>query len=68
MTKGKLKFFNEQRGFGFIQVKGETSDVDVFVHASGFEEGINEVSEGDEVVFDVVMGRKGFSAVNVKMC
>lgn len=66
MSKGRIKFFNEKKGFGFIKVDGETSDVDVFVHASGFSDSIQEVYEGEEVIFDVVIGKKGFNAVNVR--
>ncbi len=66
MSKGTIKFFNENKGFGFITVKGETSDVDVFVHASGFTDEVEEVFEGEKVKFDVVIGKKGPAAVNVK--
>lgn len=66
MNRGKIKFFSEQKGFGFIQVKGESAPVDIFVHATGFSDEIEDVYEGEEVLFDVVMGKRGFSAINVQ--
>jgi CspA family cold shock protein len=62
MQKGKVKFFNETKGFGFI--KSETSNEDIFVHVSGL---IDEIRENDDVVFEVEQGRKGLNAVNVKL-
>jgi cold shock protein len=61
MYKGKVKFFNETRGFGFIQ---ETdSKKEYFVHSSGLNDSIRE---NDEVTFDLKEGRRGLNAVNVK--
>jgi CspA family cold shock protein len=61
MQKGKVKFFNEAKGFGFITTEnGE----EVFVHVTGVKE---EIREGDEVVFEVQDGKKGLNAVNVKL-
>jgi cold shock protein len=61
MYKGKVKFFNETRGFGFIQ---ETdSKKEYFVHSSGLNDSI---SENDEVTFELKEGRRGLNAVNVK--
>jgi CspA family cold shock protein len=62
MSKGTVKFFNEAKGFGFIQEDG--SNKEHFVHISGL---IDEVREGDEVEFDLQDGRKGLNAVNVKV-
>lgn len=62
MQKGTVKFFNESRGFGFITM--QSSENEVFVHISGL---IDKVRENDEVVFDVVQGPKGLSAVKVKI-
>ena len=62
MKKGKVKFFNTSKGFGFIQDM-ETGQ-DIFVHATGLT---TEVREGDMVVFDVTQGKKGLNAVNVKL-
>jgi CspA family cold shock protein len=62
MQSGIVKFFNEAKGFGFIKVEG--SDKDVFVHVSGL---VDEVREQDHVVFEVEQGRKGPSAVNVRL-
>ena len=62
MKKGKVKFFNESKGFGFI-LDVETGK-DVFVHSSGLKD---QVREGDEVTFDVEEGKRGLNAVNVKL-
>jgi CspA family cold shock protein len=61
MIKGVVKFFNQTKGFGFI--KAETGN-EVFVHVSGV---VNEINEGDEVVFEIEEGRKGPTAVKVKL-
>ena len=61
MKKGKVKFFNETKGFGFIN-DSETGK-DVFVHKTGLKD---RIREGDEVSFDLEQGQKGLSAVNVK--
>lgn len=62
MNQGKVKFFNESKGFGFI--KDTESEKEYFVHASGL---VDEVREDDEVTFDLQEGRKGLNAVNVKL-
>lgn len=62
MNKGTVKFFNESKGFGFINEEG--SDKDHFVHSSGL---IDEIREGDNVEFELQEGRKGMNAVNVKV-
>ena len=54
MQSGKVKFFNESKGFGFI--KDNDSDKEYFVHVTGL---IDKVRENDEVTFDVTEGRKG---------
>ena len=60
MKKGKIKFFNSAKGFGFI-VDDETGR-EVFVHSSGLK---NNVQEGDRVSFDIADGHKGPNAINV---
>ncbi len=62
MESGKIKFFNATKGFGFI-VKDETNE-EIFVHQSGL---IDQVKQNDKVTFDIVDGRKGKNAVNVKV-
>lgn len=62
MQKGKVKFFNEAKGFGFI--KDSESDKEYFVHVSGL---VNQIKEGDEVTFELQEGKKGLNAVNVKL-
>ena len=57
MTTGTVKWFNTQKGFGFIQP--ETGDKDVFVHISAVERaGLGSLNEGQKVTFDVVADRK----------
>ncbi|HEY0669172.1 MAG TPA: cold-shock protein, partial [Sphingobacteriaceae bacterium] len=60
MPTGKVKFFNQAKGFGFIT---DENGKDVFVHVSAISE---ELREGDEVSFDVEEGKKGPSAVNIR--
>jgi len=60
--KGKVKFINEEKGFGFI--KSTESPKDIFVHSSGL---IDEIAERDHVEFDVSDGKKGLSAINVRL-
>ncbi|MFW5820884.1 MAG: cold-shock protein [Bacteroidota bacterium] len=62
MKKGTVKFFNDSKGFGFI--KEDDSENEHFVHVSGL---IDEISDGDEVEFELKEGRKGLNAVNVRV-
>ena len=59
---GTVKFFNTEKGFGFI--KHDDSNKETFVHVSGL---INDIKEGDHVEFDLQEGKKGMNAVNVKL-
>jgi CspA family cold shock protein len=63
MYTGKVKFFNESKGFGFIKDNG--SDQEFFVHVSGLKQ---PVKQDDNVEFEVSDGKKGLMAVNVKVC
>ena len=61
-TTGTVKFFNEEKRFGFI--KHDDSNKETFVHASGL---IDQIKENDKVEFDLQSGQKGMNAVNVKL-
>jgi CspA family cold shock protein len=64
LANGKVKWFNDSKGYGFIEQ--EEGGKDVFVHFSAIqEEGFKTLREGEEVRFDVVDGPKGPQATNV---
>ncbi|WP_342756087.1 cold-shock protein [Kineothrix sedimenti] len=64
MNKGTVKWFNGQKGFGFIT---DEQGGDVFVHYSGLTmDGYKTLDEGQSVVFDVTKGARGLQAVNVR--
>ena len=60
--QGTVKFFNTEKGFGFI--KPQSGSEDIFVHVSGL---IDEVKENDQVEYEEQQGRKGINAINVKI-
>jgi cold shock protein len=65
MQEGRVKWFNENKGFGFIEVDGQEKDV--FIHHSAIEmQGFRTLTEGQRVSFDIEQGKKGPSAINVK--
>ena len=65
MENGKVKWFNAEKGFGFIEREDGN---DVFVHFSAITmDGFKTLNEGSEVVFDVVDGDKGPQAANVSL-
>lgn len=63
MKNGKVKFFNDSKGYGFI-VDTDEEGKEYFVHVSGL---IDEVKENDDVTYELQEGRKGLNAVNVKL-
>ena len=67
MAQGIVKFFNSQKGFGFIQPTDGGKDV--FVHISALERsGLTSLDEGQPVIVDVVEGRKGLEAARIRFC
>jgi CspA family cold shock protein len=65
MANGTVKWFNDQKGFGFIQQEGGS---DVFVHHTAITgSGFKSLKEGDKVTFDIEQGKKGPAAANVKI-
>jgi cold shock protein len=63
MAQGVVKWFNDSKGFGFIE---QENGADVFVHFSSIQgDGFKSLAEGQAVSFDVVQGAKGLQAANV---
>ncbi len=63
MKEGVVKWFNNEKGFGFIEVPGEE---DVFVHFSAIVgEGYKSLEEGQKVQFEIIQGERGLQATNV---
>ena len=64
MEQGTVKWFNAEKGFGFIEIEGEN---DVFVHFSAIQsEGFKSLDEGQAVTFDIEEGNRGPQAANVQ--
>lgn len=66
MNKGTVKWFNAQKGFGFIT--SEEDNEDIFVHFSGIAtEGFKSLEDGQRVTFETTQGNRGLQAVNVQI-
>ncbi|GAA3951866.1 cold-shock protein [Pedobacter ginsengiterrae] len=61
MAQGKVKFFNKEKGFGFITIDNGS---EVFVHVTGL---VDEIAENDTVEFEISQGKKGPTATNVRL-
>lgn len=65
MQQGKVKWFNDKKGFGFIEPDGGGEDIFVH-HTSIVSEGFRTLAEGQSVEYEIVKGPKGFQALNVQ--
>jgi len=66
MNKGTVKWFNAEKGFGFIT--NNDNNEDLFVHFSGIaSDGYKSLEEGQNVTFDITQGAKGLQATNVRL-
>jgi CspA family cold shock protein len=63
MTKGKIKWYDETKGFGFIRMD---NDENIFVHRTGLSDSFSNPQPEQEVTFDTKQGDKGLIAINVK--
>ena len=64
MAKGKVKWYNDAKGFGFIETE---NNEDIFVHRTGLQHAWEDLKEGQLVVFEIKQGEKGPVAYDVKL-
>ena len=64
MKIGTVKWYNTEKGFGFIEVEGEK---DVFVHSSAIKDSIRSLEEGQKVQFETEKGPKGLQAIEISL-
>jgi len=64
MKIGTVKWYNTEKGFGFIEVEGEK---DVFVHSSAIKDSIRSLEEGQKVQFETEKGPKGLQAIEISI-
>ena len=63
---GTVKWFNEEKGYGFLTRPG--ADKDIFLHAKALPDGVSALDDGQAVTFQVEQSAKGLRAVNVILC
>jgi CspA family cold shock protein len=68
MTNGIVKWFNSEKGFGFITAHTDNGDIDVFAHYSQIQsDGFKTLNEGDQVEFNIMETEKGLQADNISL-
>lgn len=67
MPTGKVKFFNADKGFGFVSTDDPTEGGDVFIPASALPEGVTTLKSGSRIEFGIVEGRRGAQALSVRL-
>lgn len=70
-VRGRVKWFNRVKGYGFIvrddAVSGQGDDADIFVHARNLPEGVRHLDDGQQVAFEIEHARQGLRAANLRL-